>query len=81
MYNTSFMSLLTTTCFILRSQEISSKTSDLINNLKSLAVVPEEGGEPQVTIELLKERKMQASTENFLFNLAVAEGLVRNFYS
>ncbi|XP_072033845.1 DENN domain-containing protein 10-like [Amphiura filiformis] len=62
-------------------KEISNKTSELINNLKSLAVAPEEGGEPQITIELLKERKLQTSTENFLFNLAVAEGLVQNLYS
>lgn len=62
-------------------KEISSKTSELINNLKSLAVPAEEGGEAQITLELLQQRKMQPSTENFLFNLAVAEGLVQNLYS
>ncbi|XP_067035594.1 DENN domain-containing protein 10-like [Acropora muricata] len=57
-------------------KELSNKTKDLINNLKKLAVKPEEGGKARITIETLKQRKLSAVVENFLFNLATAEGLV-----
>ena len=57
-------------------QELSIKTKDLINNLKKLAVEPEEGGKARVSLEALKQRKLTAVVENFLFNLAAAEGLV-----
>ena len=57
-------------------QEISSKTRELINNLKSLAVTGEDNKQ-YITIEVLRERKMTPATENFLFNLAACEGLVQ----
>ena len=57
-------------------QELSVKTKDLINNLTKLAVEPEGGGKARVTLEALKQRKLTAVVENFLFNLAAAEGLV-----
>ena len=56
-------------------QDIAIKTKELLNNLKSLATIGEDG-KPVVTLETLRERKMPSSTENFLFNLAAAEGLV-----
>jgi len=57
-------------------KELSIKTKDLINNLKKLAVEPEEGGKVRVTLEALKQRKLTPVVENFLFNLAAAEGLI-----
>ena len=51
------------------------KTKELLNNLKSLAS-PSEDGKAVITLETLKGRKMAPATENFLFNLASAEGLV-----
>jgi len=57
-------------------KELSVKTKDLINNLKKLAVESEDGGKARVTLETLKQRKLTAVVENFLFNLAAAEGLV-----
>ena len=62
--------------FVYSFQELSNKTKDLVNNLKKLAVKPEEGGKARITIETLKQRKLSAVVENFLFNLATAEGLV-----
>ena len=58
----------------LQLQELSVKTKDLINNLKKLAVESE--GKVRVTLEALKQRKLTPVVENFLFNLATAEGLV-----
>nr|XP_058969737.1 DENN domain-containing protein 10-like [Pocillopora verrucosa] len=57
-------------------KELSVKTKDLINNLKKLAVELEEGGKARITLEALKQRKLTPVVENFLFNLAAAEGLV-----
>ncbi|KAK3727032.1 hypothetical protein QZH41_012548, partial [Actinostola sp. cb2023] len=57
-------------------KELSTKTKDLIANLKKLAVESEDGSEPKVTLEGLKERKLTAVMEDFLFNLAAAEGMV-----
>ena len=57
-------------------QELSGKTKDLIRNLKKLAVPSEDGREARVRLETLKERKLTAIMENFLFSLAAAEGLV-----
>ncbi|XP_068745894.1 DENN domain-containing protein 10-like [Montipora capricornis] len=57
-------------------KELSVKTKDLINNLKKLAVPTEDGGKAKITLETLKQRKLNAVVENFLFNLATAEGLV-----
>lgn len=55
---------------------MSVKTKDLINNLKKLAVELEEGSKARITLEALKQRKLTPVVENFLFNLAAAEGLV-----
>ncbi|XP_065184747.1 DENN domain-containing protein 10-like [Sycon ciliatum] len=58
-------------------KEIALKTKDLINNLKSLAVEDEETGEPVVTPDALRGRKLTPAMENFLYHLASAEGLVK----
>ena len=52
------------------------KTKELLNNLRSLAV-QDESGKAYIMLETLRERKMPRSTENFLFNLAAAEGLLK----
>ncbi|KAK3095695.1 hypothetical protein FSP39_017705 [Pinctada imbricata] len=57
-------------------KEIARKTSELINNLKSLAKENEDG-RSVITLEMLKERRMAPATENFLFTLAACEGLVQ----
>ena len=57
-------------------QDISNKTKELLNNLKSLATT-EEDGRQYITLESLKERNMPPATENFLFSLAACEGLVK----
>ena len=57
-------------------QDISNKTKELLNNLKSLAT-EDEDGKAYITLESLKERKMPPATENFLFSLAACEGLVK----
>ena len=51
------------------------KTKDLLSNLRSFASLGEDG-KPVVTLEALRERRMPAATENFLFSLAAAEGMV-----
>ncbi|XP_002738397.1 DENN domain-containing protein 10-like [Saccoglossus kowalevskii] len=58
-------------------KEIAVKTKDLINNLKTLATPSEDGGTPKITLEALQERQMPPAMENFLFNLAAAEGFVQ----
>eukprot|EP00057_Strongylocentrotus_purpuratus_P030890 XP_782995.1 PREDICTED: protein FAM45A [Strongylocentrotus purpuratus] len=55
-------------------KEISKKTSELINNLKSLS---ENEDDPKITLERLKGRKLPPATEGFLFGIAAAEGLVQ----
>ncbi|XP_069139960.1 DENN domain-containing protein 10-like [Argopecten irradians] len=57
-------------------QEIAKKTSELLNNLKSLAEEGEDG-KLFITLETLRARKMNPATENFLFSLAACEGLVK----
>ncbi|XP_038070968.1 DENN domain-containing protein 10-like [Patiria miniata] len=58
--------------------DISNKTMELINNLKSLSDSgPDGDGAGKVSIEALRERKMPPATENFLFSLAAAEGLAQ----
>ncbi len=57
-------------------QDISDKTMELINNLKSLSDSGTDGA-GKVSIEALRERKMPPATESFLFNLATAEGLAQ----
>lgn len=53
-------------------QEVSIKTRELLNNLGSLAP---EGG--KVTLDLLHARKLTPATENFLYSLAIVEGLAQ----
>lgn len=60
---------------LLYVQEISKKTTELLNNLRSLATETEDGSHV-IQLETLKERKMAAATESFLFSLAACEGLV-----
>nr|XP_054765818.1 DENN domain-containing protein 10-like [Lytechinus pictus] len=55
-------------------KEISKKTGELLNNLKSLS---ENEDDPKITLERLKERKLPPATEGFLFGIAAAEGLVQ----
>lgn len=57
-------------------KDISNKTKELLNNLKSLAT-EEDDGRAYITLESLKERKMPPATENFLFSLAACEGFVK----
>ncbi|CAH1784641.1 unnamed protein product [Owenia fusiformis] len=57
-------------------KEIAKKTKELLNNLKTLAT-PNEEGVGYITLEALRERKMQPATEHFLYNLAMCEGLVQ----
>ncbi|XP_071792834.1 DENN domain-containing protein 10-like [Asterias amurensis] len=56
--------------------DISNKTMELINNLKSLSDSGPNGS-GKVSIETLHERKMPPATESFLFNLAAAEGMAQ----
>ena len=53
-------------------QDLSVKTLELINNLKSLA--PE--GE-KLSLDVLHARKLTPATENFLYSLASVEGLTQ----
>ncbi|KAJ8317079.1 hypothetical protein KUTeg_004983 [Tegillarca granosa] len=57
-------------------KEIEQKTSELLNNLKSLCETSEDG-KKYLTLESLNQRKMAPATENFLFSLAACEGLVK----
>lgn len=56
-------------------QNVALKTKELLNNLRSLSTSGE-NAKPVITLETLKGRKMAPATENFLFNLASAEGWV-----
>lgn len=58
-------------------KEISEKTKELLNNLKSLSVPDEETGKPHITLELLRSKKMPKTSENFLYSLSVCEGMVK----
>lgn len=53
-------------------QELSTRTKELINNLRKLA-----GEDGKISLEVLHSRKMTPSTENFLFSLASVEGLAQ----
>jgi len=55
-------------------KDIATKTAELIVQLKSLAGG---NGDECLTLEKLKEHKLAPALENFLFNLAVAENLIR----
>lgn len=57
---------------LLLLQDLSVKTLELINNLKSLA--PE--GE-KLSLDVLHARKLTPATENFLYSLASVEGLTQ----
>ena len=50
---------------------------ELLNNLKGLSDTVDESGQQVITLEQLRERKMAPATENFLFNLAAAEGMLK----
>ncbi|XP_012260083.1 putative DENN domain-containing protein 10 B [Athalia rosae] len=56
--------------------EISDKTQDLLNQLKSLATVTTPEGRKMVSIETFKEKNLAPAVENFLINLAIAENLI-----
>lgn len=53
-------------------KELSVKTKELINNIKTL--IPE--GE-KLSLEMLHARKLTPATENFLYTLASVEGLAQ----
>lgn len=56
--------------------EISDKTQDLLNQLKSLATVTTPESRKMVFIETFKEKNFAPAVENFLINLAIAENLI-----
>lgn len=56
-------------------QEISNKTMELLSHLRSLAAG--DGNEAFLTLETLKEHRLAPALENFLFNLAIAENLIK----
>ena len=58
-------------------QDLTLKTRDLISNVRSLAEkAAEEGeGEPKLTLEILRARKLTPAMEQFLYSLASAEGM------
>uniref|UniRef100_T1IIY2 UDENN domain-containing protein n=1 Tax=Strigamia maritima TaxID=126957 RepID=T1IIY2_STRMM len=51
--------------------DIANKTKDLINTLQSFAT------DKQLTVEILREKNLAPALENFLFNLAVAENIIK----
>lgn len=58
-------------------REIRNKNLELIKNLKIMANIDDHNdNQSVVTIETLKERKLNHNLETFLWNLAVAENLV-----
>ncbi|XP_054708728.1 putative DENN domain-containing protein 10 B [Uloborus diversus] len=56
-------------------KEVSNKTNELLKNLKTLAV-KNEFGQEVIRLSDLKEKKVNLALENFLWNLAIAEGYV-----
>ncbi|XP_015518994.2 putative DENN domain-containing protein 10 B [Neodiprion lecontei] len=58
------------------TSEISDKTQDLLNQLKSLASLTTPEGRKMVSIETFKEKNLAPAVENFLINLAIAENLI-----
>ncbi|KAE8748327.1 hypothetical protein FOCC_FOCC004963 [Frankliniella occidentalis] len=57
-------------------KEVADRTSDLLNNLRSLSNVTDSEGRAMVSVEELRKRGFAAPLENFLFNLAVAENMI-----
>lgn len=57
-------------------REIKTKNLELIKNLKIMANIDESDSQSVVTIEALKERKLNPNLETFLCNLAIADNLV-----
>ncbi|XP_065828241.1 DENN domain-containing protein 10-like [Oscarella lobularis] len=57
-------------------KELAFKTKELVGNLKKMATVGDDGV-AGITLESLQARKLTPAMENFLFNLASAEGLVQ----
>ena len=53
------------------------KTKDIITNLKSLAEGSEDEEAGSITLETIQSRNFSAAMQNFLFNLASAENLVK----
>eukprot|EP00794_Sanderia_malayensis_P005220 gene5220-5876_t len=53
------------------------KTKDIISNLRSLAETSGDETEAKITIEDVHSRNFSAAMQNFLFNLASAENLVK----
>ena len=62
-------------CFVLM-QDIAEKTSELLNNLKSLGT-SDATGNVSLSAEQLREKRLPRATENFLLGLAAAEGLLQ----
>ncbi|XP_033114866.1 DENN domain-containing protein 10-like [Anneissia japonica] len=58
-------------------KEISVKTKELINNLKSLGEVVDEDDTPSISMDILKGKNLPPATQNFLYNLAAAEGFLQ----
>ena len=70
------VSLPTLECFLFvlffLVQELSSKTKELLSNIRKLA-----GQDGKVSIEQLRARKLTPATETFLFSVASVEGLAQ----
>ncbi|KDR18834.1 putative protein FAM45B [Zootermopsis nevadensis] len=58
------------------AQEIADKTTELLNQLRSLATVSTPEGKRMVSIETLRDRNLPQALDSFLFNLAVAENIM-----
>ncbi|XP_071948616.1 DENN domain-containing protein 10-like [Antedon mediterranea] len=56
-------------------KELSVKTKELISNLKSLGETS--GQNLCITFDILKKKSLPPATENFLYNLAAAEGFLQ----
>lgn len=56
--------------------EISDKTQDLLNQLKSLATAQGPNAtQKMISIQTFKEKNLPPAVENFLINLAISEDL------
>ena len=58
-------------------QNLAGKTKDILTNLKSLAEETEDGTGAKITMDTIKSRNFSVAMQNFLFNLASAENLVK----
>lgn len=57
-------------------EEIAGKTRELLNNLKTIGTSDADGN-VLITTEQLRQKRLPHATENFLFGLAAAEGLLQ----